>query len=321
MVDGNANYQTTLLTMTLEKFLSDKAADSIFQSTPLIDVLKSRSKTTVKGGIKLLEPLMYGKNTTVGSYQGYDPIDVTPQEGFTNAEFEWKEYAGSLAVSQRELDINQGEAAMLSLLENKWEQLRMSLEDDMNRLLFLDGTGNGSKDPTGLALMVDSTGTYGNIVRSANAWWASVENASGGVLQIEGTVGMKRTFNQASYGRAQKAPNLGITTQIIYEAYEALMAPYLRYSVEGEANAVFKRDNLKFRGMPLFWDGYCQSGVLYMLNTDFIKFVTMSGRDFKVRPFMNPANSTSQVALITWMGNLSCSNCRHQAKITGITNT
>ena len=321
MVDGNANYTNTLLTMTLEKFLSDKAADTIFQSTPLIDMLKSRSKTSTKGGTKLLEMLMYAKNTTVGSYAGYDPLDVTPQEGFTNAEFDWKEFGGSLAISQAELDKNSGEPQVASMLEAKWEQLRMSLEDEMNRLSFLDGTGNGSKDPTGLALMVDSAGTYGNIVRSANSWWASIENASGGVLQIEGTVGMKRTFNQASYGRAQKAPNLGITTQIAYEAYEALMAPYLRYSVEGEANAVFKRDNLKFRGMPLFWDGYCQSGIMYMLNTDFIRFVTHSDRDFKVRPFMEPANSTSKVALITWMGNLTCSNCRHQAKITGITNS
>lgn len=318
---GNANYNTDLLATTFELFLSKQPKDAIFNDLVLFDVLEKRAKIKRKGGIKLLEPLMYAKSTSGGSYSGYDTFDVSPQEGFTNAEYSWKFYEWSISISGPEELQNAGESQMIDLLEGKWEQTRMSMQDKLDQDSFLDGTGNNSKELTGLALMVDNAGTYGNIVRSTNTWWKAVETAAGGVLAVSGSAGMRRIFNDASLGKAKRTPNLIIGTQIEFEAYEALMDANMRFTNTGEQNVGFSNPNLMFRSAPLFWDEYCQSGVMYFLNTEFMKLVVHEERDFKTSEWKKPVNQDAKVAQIFFAGEMVSSNCRHLAKLTGITNT
>lgn len=319
MVQGNPNYDSALLTATFEKFLSRTPADAIFEDNVLIQWLNSRGKVkrSVDGGIKLLEPLMYGKSTAVGSYSGYDLLDVSPQEGFTNAEFEYKQYYATVAISGAEMEQNAGEAQVFNILEAKWKQAKMSLQDVMNEDAYLDGTGNGGKDITGLALMVDSAGTYGNIARADNAWWSAQETAVSGPLTIDGTNGMRRMYNDCSLGKGNRTPNFILTDQDEFEAYEQLMAPYLRYSIGGEANAAFQSDSLKFRRATMAWDEECQAGVMYFLNSEFISFNVR--RDMRVTPFQTPHNQDAKSAKVLWMGELTASNCRHLGKLTGLT--
>lgn len=318
---GNANYETALLTMTLEKFLHKKAADAIFEDLALFEFLnaKGRVKRDLDGGKNIVTPLMYGKSTAVGSYSGYDLLDVSPQEGFTNAEYEWKQYYATVAISGEEEEKNAGEMAMLNLLDNKWMQARLSLRDKLNTDSFLDGTGNGSKNITGLALMVDSAGNYGNIARASNSWWAAQETAVSGALTIEGSTGMRRMYNDCALGKGKMTPDFILCEQEAFEAYEALMAPYLRYTTGSEGNAVFSNDNLRFRKATLFWDEACTSQTMYFLNTNVITLAMR--RDFRVEPFQKPINQDAKIAKILWMGQLCASNCRHLGKLTGITNS
>lgn len=318
---GNPNYDTALLTMTLEKFLEKEAADAIFEDLALFEWLnsKGRVKRRGDGGSKMLIPLMYGKNTGAESYKGYDLLDVNPQEGFTNAEFTWSYYHVPITISGQEEQENAGEAQMLDLLDNKWMQARLSLRDLLNQHAFLDGTGNGGKDLTGLDLMVDSAGSYGNIARATNSWWSAQETAVGGALSVEGTTGMRTMYNDCSLGKGTMVPTFIMTTQTLFEKYESLMAPYMRYSVGGEANAVFSSDNLKFRKAMLTWDEQCQSELMYFLNDKVMQLVVRSGRDFTTRPFQTPPNQDAKVAHILWMGQLVCQNCRHLGKLTGVT--
>ena len=316
---GNPNYDTALLTTTFNKFVSKQAADVIFNDLALFEYLNSKGsvKKRVDGGVKMLVHLMYGKNTAVQSYSGYDTLDVSPQEGLTNAEFELKQYNIPISISGREEELNAGEAQMIDLLESKWDQARMSLRDKLNSDGFLDGTGNNSKDITGLALMVDSAGTYGNIPRATNSWWAAQETAVGGSLTIEGSAGMRRIYNDCSLGKGTMVPDGILTTQTLFEKYESLMAPYMRYTVGGDANAVFTNDNLRFRKAMMFWDAECQSEVMYFLNSKVIEMRVK--RDMQVVPFQVPINQDAKVAHIRWMGELVAKNCRHLGKLTGAT--
>lgn len=317
----NPNYDTDLLTTTFEKFLNRQAADAVFNELPLFEYLNGRGKVKRKadGGRKLLTPIMYAGNSTVQSYSGYDRLDISPQEGFTNAEYDWKQYSGAVSISGSEEEQNAGETQMLNLLDSKWMQLRISFRDELNTDAFADGTGNGGKDMVGLSLMVDSAGTYGNIARGSNSWWAAQETATGGPLTVDGSAGMRRMYNDCSLGKGSMLPDFLLTTQEIFEEYESLMAPYIRYGVSGEANASFKADNLKFRRSMMTWDHECQSGVLYFLNSQVVEFVIKEGRDFKVTPFQTPIDQDAKVAKILWMGALAANNCRHLGKLTGIT--
>lgn len=334
---GNANYNTDELSATFEIFMSDKPSDVIFGDLVLWEVLGKHNKVTKRGGQKILEPLMKAKSTAVGSYSGYDTLDIAPQEGLTQAEFNWKWYYGTVAFSNPELLQNRGDAQKIDLMEARFQQAKMSLADAMGADMFLDGTGNGSKDILGLALLVDSAGTLGNIARSTDTYWASQETAAGGVLGIAGSTGMRRMYNDCSLGRGRQTPDVIVTTQIGYEAYEALMDPYMRFTNNGEQNVGYRNQNLRFRNASMFWDDYCQSGVMYFLNRDFLRLVVMDQRgeggvstrddgkgdrgDFRVGPFEQPINQDSKVAKFFWGGNFVISNCARQGKLTGLTNT
>lgn len=327
MATPNTNYNTDLLSSTLEVMLRDMPSDTIFGEFVLWDTLKERSRQKKSGGITLLEPLMYAKATAVGSYSGYDTMDVTPPQGLTNAEFSWKQYYGTLSISGEEERKNQGQPQkLLDILEARWEQLRMTLSDKMNQDMFLDGTGNDSKNITGLALLDDNAGTYGNIARATAAFWQANETAAGGLLTVAGSTGLRRLFNDCSRGRAINNPNLIITTQAVFEGYEALSDPNMRFTVSGDGQ-VATSQNLIFKKAPVYYDDYCQSGVLYMLNTNYLHLVIMENMqgpsakgDFALEPFQKPVNQDSKVAKLLWMGQLTCSNTRYQGKLTGLTN-
>jgi hypothetical protein len=333
MVAGNANYTSDLLSSTFEIFMKDQPSDTIFGDLVLWDVLSKKGKVTKRGGSMVLEPLMYSKSSAVGSYSGYDVLDISPQQGLTNAQFNWKQYYGTVAISSEEELKNRGPMALLDILKARFAQAKMSLADKMNSDMFLDGTGNNSKDVDGLAIAIDSAGTYGNIVRSANSWWGAQETAVSGVLAIQGSTGMRRMFNDCSLGRGRVTPDFMLTTQAVFEAYEALMDPNMRFTNSGTKDVGFANQNLMFRDKPLFWDDYCQSGLMYFANTEFLRIVIQEGRDggvskgddrdngdFRVEPFEKPINQDAKIAKFFWMGNLVSGNCRHQGKLTGLTN-
>lgn len=318
---GNPNYDTPLLSSTLEKFIQKQPVDVFFTKLALWDWLNKKGgiKKRTDGGLKMVVPLMIAGNSTVMAYSGYDTLDVSPQTGFTAAEFEYKFYNGAITISKEEELKNAGEAQVFDLLEAKWTQLRMSFRDRLNADAYLNGSGSGAeagKVITGLDLMVDSAGTYGNILRSTNTWWSSQETAVGGPLQIDGSTGMRRMYNDCGRGQGAMTPDGILTTQAIFEAYEQSMAPYIRYTVTGDANAVFESDTLKFRKAPMLWDEECQSGQMYFLNSEVIELRVL--RDMETTPFQRPVNQDAKVAHIRFAAQLVSSDCQRLGKLTGI---
>ncbi len=95
---GPANV-TTLLTTTLSNRRTD-LQDAIFNDLASIKFLKEKGQVILDGGASITTPLMYAKNTTAQFYNGYDPLTTTPQEGFTVAQYQWKESAVSVCESE-----------------------------------------------------------------------------------------------------------------------------------------------------------------------------------------------------------------------------
>lgn len=319
---GNANFDT-LATSTLVKYADKELVDNIFQSSALFyllagseDMRKAGSKSykELDGGLKIVEPLLYASNSTAGSYSGYDELDTDPQEGMTNAEFEWKQYSVSVSISGKEKRQNSGETAVFNLIEGKIMQAEMSLIETMNGDLFTDGTGNSSKDLTGLVLAVDSAGTYGNISRSTDTWWSSQETAVSGPLTVDV---MRTMYNDCSRGYKKAHPNLIVTDQDEYEAYEAKLQPDMRYSDNKLADAGFM--NLAFKGANMVYDEVCNAGVMYFLNTDMMGIRVHKDAKFTVTEEQRPVDQDAFVKQILWMGNVVTKNSARQGKLTGLT--
>ena len=162
-----------LVSTTLKNY-TPRIEDNIFSNITLLYWLKEAGHIEkVTGGEQIVEPLLYGKNATTGSYAGYDNIPTTPTDGITAAIYDWKQFAVSIAISGLEEAKNSGEAAVISLLKAKIDQAEMSAMDAMNKMFYAAGTGNSGKDWNGLGNIVttDGTGTVGGINAANETWW------------------------------------------------------------------------------------------------------------------------------------------------------
>ena len=307
MVAANANFDH-LLTTTLAKYRS-RLTDNIFLDRPLTQWLMAKDRIRFDdGGTKIVEPLIYGANDTVQTYSGYDPIALTPQEGISAAEFEWKQLAGSVAINGLEEAKNSGEAAMLKLLDARVMQLEESLKDKFSTMFF--AASPGANDFHSLPQLVGTTNTVGNISGSTYAWWQSHVEATVEALSI---AKMTKAYNTASNGNDH--PDLGITSQTLFEKYETLLPASVRYTDTTTANAGFQ--NLLFKQMPVVFDTSCTATEFYMLNSKYIELVGMSGKWMEQTPFMRPENMDAKYSLILSYGNLTIRNRKRHAKLTG----
>jgi hypothetical protein len=317
---GNSNFDAIAST-TLKNYRKS-LEDNIFNAMPLLAWLMSGNrKRVLNGGETIVEPLMYGKNTTVKSYSGYETLDTAAQEGISAAEYNWKQVAGSVTISRKEERQNSGESQLINLLTAKIKQLEMSIRDALSTMLFGDGTGNGSKDYLGLqAIVADTptTGTVGGIDRSTETWWRNRYGTSAqSATAFDTLLGNMRTrYNDASKGSDH--PDFAIADQTVFEGYESLLVSNERFVDTKTGDAGF--ENLKFKGLVLMFDDVMSGGGrLYMLNSKYLSWVVDKETDFKMTDFVRPENQDAKTAQILLMGNLTASNCENQGVITGIT--
>ena len=310
MADPNVGL---LLSTTLKKYRKT-LVDNIHKSNAVFYYLKENGGIKEEdGGERIVVPLMYGKNSTAKSYSGYEQLDTTPQEGIDSAEYNWKQYSVSISISGEEERKNAGSSKIIDILDARVKQAEMSLTESLTSGLFSDGTGNGSKNLTGLTAMVSNTGTYGGILSTTYTWWKAGYDSTSEALDL---ADMRTGFNTASQG-GKDTPNLIVTTQTLYEKYEGLLtysslagttfSGSLSVRAEGTkklGDAGFQA--LEFKGVPIVWDEYCPATDMFFLNTRHMKMVVHKDANFETTDFVKPENQDARVAQVLWMGNLTC---------------
>ena len=318
---GNVNFNE-LLSTTLANYRA-QLTDNVFTARPLTYWLSDKGRIRMaNGGTKIVEPLIYGQNSTVKPYSGYDTIDLTAQEGISAAEYDWKQYAASIAISGIEEAKNNGEQEVINLLEAKIMQAEESMREGFNQMFFGNGTdtlGAGGTDSgkswNGLGNLVESGNTVGGINSASgqgNDWWRSYENNTAGALTL---AQMNTGYNSVSVGNDH--PDMVLTTQTLYEKYESLLQPQLRYTDTKTADAGFQ--NLLFKAAPVMYDVHCTSGVMYFLNSKYLGLVGHTEKWFQQTEFVRPDNMDARYALIMCYGNLTCRNRAKQGKLTAKT--
>lgn len=310
---ANANFDA-LLSTTLANY-RDKLTDNVFTARPLTYWLSDKGRIrTESGGTKIVEQLIYGQNDTVKSYSGYETLSLTPQEGISAAEYDWKQYGASIAISGIEEAKNNGEHAIINLLEAKIMQAEESMREGFNQMFFADGTGNSGKNWNGLGNIVEANVALGGIdpTVTGNEFWRSYEENTAGALTL---LQMATAYNSVSVGNDH--PDLILTTQTLFEKYESLLQPQLRYTDTKTAEAGFQ--NLLFKGAPIMYDVHAPAGTMYFINSKYLKLVGHSDKWFAQTEFVRPENQDARFALIMCYGNLVCSNRKKQGKLTGKT--
>ena len=143
------------------------------------------------------------------------------------------------------------------------------------------------------------------------ATWDELTTTTDGVSAIARR--MTRMYGALTIGSDQ--PDLIITTQAIFDAYESGLQANKRFvsNDAGLADAGFS--TLKFKGADMVADSHCPAGVMLMLNTKYLDFKVHSKRNFSFQDFQKPINQDARTAKIFWMGQLVCTNPRMQGMI------
>lgn len=304
--------------------------DNIMKKIALYAYMKKKGMIErKKGGLTLVEPLMYGLNGTFGSYSGYDVLPNTPQKGMTAAEYQWKNLSEAITISKEEEDINAGESRILNLLKAKIQQAEKTYTLNFNQMLFGDGSGNSGKDVAGLQAYVKSapntSTTVGGIDPSTYTWWQNQVPTGSNPVATFVTNGLGLTNMRSVYNlccREGDQPDVIITTRELFEAYESLMTTIERinFSKGSPLAGDLGFETLTFKGKTMFWDYHCQdiAGVgkpMYFLNTDYLKLIVDSDTDFDMTDWRVPVNQMAKTAYILFRGQLICNNRLTQGMI------
>lgn len=315
----------SLLSTTLRNY-SRQLRDNIFNKFPFLNWLMSKGRVQHEdGGTYIMEHLLYGKNDTVAAYSGYEQLNVTPQDGITMAQYNWREYGGTVSISRVEKRKNSGKARLLSLLDAKVKQAELSIRDKITSDLFANISSSPSKAIDGIFLHASnspSTTTLGGVSGVTYTWWRNQAQSVGAYANNLETY-MRTLFNSCSAGGGD-FPDAVLCSQTAHEYYESLGTGGKRF-VNEQKSMDLGFQVLMYKGADLFWDAGMASNVpstgesIILLNSEAVRFVIDKESDFITTDFIEPENQTAYVAKVLAMLNLTCNNRRKLGLLYAIT--
>lgn len=301
-------------------------ADSVTKNNALLYKLKQRGNVKpFSGGNVILQELMYNDTSTqnAGSYSGYDVIDITPNSPISAAQFDIKQYAAAVSISGLEMLQNAGKEQIIDMLEGRVQVAEAQLMNQISAGVYSDGTGNGSKDITGLASAVSITptsGTYGGINRATWTFWQNVKfdaTTDGGAAATSGNIQSYMNRVAVQLVRGMDRPDMIVAGNDYYRLFLESLQAIQRITSEDSAAAGFT--SLKYMGAGLNCDVFLDGGIggslatdrMYFLNTKYIFLRPHRDRNFvPIGGDRQSVNQDATVRLIGWAGNLTCSGAQ-----------
>ena len=175
-----ANSAITDIIATTIQSRSGELADNLTQNNAILQRLQQKGNVRpFSGGNVILEEIMYNDPNTnnANSYSGYEVINIQPDSPISAAQYSICQYADAVTMSGLEMLQNSSKEAIIDLLDGRMQVSEARLLNRISGDLYLDGTGNGGKNITGLAAAVPdspSTGTYGGIDRATWTFWRPI---------------------------------------------------------------------------------------------------------------------------------------------------
>ena len=329
-----------LATTTL-RARSKTLADNVLRQNALLSRLKARGKARpFTGGRTIMEEIEYGMNGTYTRYSGYQPINIAPSEVFTSAEFPLRQAAVAVSISGLEELQNNGEAAVINLLEKRIINAEKTMSNGMALDVYSDGTAAGQI--SGLQALVSTTptsGTVGGIDRATWEFWRNIKYSAttdGGAAATSGNIQtyMNRVILQLV--RGNDGPDLIVADNNMYryflesmQAIQRITSPEnakmgfssLEYLASGRSISVVLDGGFQGFSSDAANYGIAQGGApantMMILNTDYIYYRPHADRDMvPLAPDRFSMNQDAMVKLIGWAGNMTISNSRLQGVLT-----
>lgn len=319
-----------LIATTIES-RSGHLADNLTNNVPLLKYLKKKgNQRPVSGGSVIYEEIMYNDSSTdtANSYSGYDAINISPDSPISAAQFDFKQYAASVTVNGLEILKNSGKEAIIDLLDSRIKIAEARLLNRIGSDLYLDGTGNGGKNITGLAAAVPddpTTGTYGGINRATWSFWRPVKfsgSSDGGAAITSSNIVAYMTKLALSLVKDNEAPTLILADANYYSLYVNALQAIQRVTSEGSGESTGAGfSGVKFYGGGVSSDVLMCGGIgspatanhMWFLNPNYIFWRPHKDRNFTpIGGERQAVNQDAIVKLMGWAGNMTMSGSRYQ---------
>jgi hypothetical protein len=301
-----------LVTFTYEKYGHKKVMESVFQGNPLLKYLMSGDRyVPTDGGTFIVEPVSLVNTVAPSAVDAYDPINVNPSNDATVATFKWAFYARGITVSEQELAKNNGESAIIDLVQFKIQHAADSFRDAISQAVYANADDSGSPTPLiGLRYHVadDPTSTsIGSLATSETNWrnqygtMASLGGNASFATSSSGVIALRKMLKKCTFGN--EVPDLIIAPEDGYTAYENAVGGTQQTLVPaGLGDLGFQ--TLQLSGIPIVFDRHIggtlagSDGRFYFLNTKHFKLRYHSDWNFKMTESRSPANALVNTRII-----------------------
>lgn len=323
-----ANSAITDIIATTIQSRSGELADNLTNNNALLRRLKAKGNVRpFSGGNVILEEIMYNDTSTnnANSYSGYELINISPDSPISAAQFAITQYADAVTMSGLEGLQNSGKEQIIDLLDGRMKVSEARLLNRIAGDIYLDGTGNGGKNITGLAAAVPddpTTGTYGGISRSTWAFWKSSKYSGvtdGGAAVSASNIQQYMTTLALRLVRGNDKTDLIVADGNYYGLYVNSLQAIQRVTSEDTAAGGFA--SLKFYGGGMAADVVMDGGIgaaatanhMWFLNTNYIFLRPHKDRNFvPIGGERQAVNQDAIVKLYGWAGNLTTSGAQFQ---------
>lgn len=316
MASPNSSF-TDIITTSLQGY-SGELADNITNHNALFRQINKKGNKRPATGRTIVQELEYATNSNVQWYSGAETLDISPNETFTAAEYNYKQLAGNVTINGLEQIQNSGKEAVHNLLKSRIRNLEKSLNNAVATGLYADGTGTSSKEIGGLQLLAAdvNTNTVGGISGTTYSWWRNYvyDFSTNSVTPSATTIQHAMNTAWINVIRGTDKPDI-ITADSIYWLYylESLQAQQ-RFTDDKGAGAGFT-NVVYMTNVPVVYDDQCPASHMYMLNTDYIFVRPAKGREFVPLGEKSSVNQDALVMPVVWAGNMTVSNRKLQATI------
>jgi hypothetical protein len=312
------------LTSLSRRFILPEIPDQVYGSNGLFARWNQGRRREIPGGYQIELPIIHQAYTTGGPITEWGIQTITPQDNVVSAAWDWKQHEKSVAISSLRMTKANSPEAKFSLLKETFEEAEMSLADDMGVGLMSDGTTNPA-EIDGLALAVDSTGTYAGLLRSTYPVWAANEDSTTATLT---PAAIRSMFANCKNGGRN-------VTVIVSE-----IGQWSRFLALGEASQEHPVGsggadpqllslgftNGYFMNVPWMEDSHTFDGpdannsAVLCLNEFYIDLGVNPGMDFVVYPFVQAGAGTQLgwTCSMEWQGNLINRGPQFSGKLTNI---
>lgn len=298
----------TVLHSTLEKSRK-KLMFAAVKANALYAYAMANNKVEYEdGGREISNPLIFGRNPNVTSYEYYDTLPIAQTNEFNTARYGWGRVAGSVIISEQEIDENRGAAEIFKILKGKMQALEESIKEKFQTYLYGAGTG---KDPNGLALCIPddpTTGTLGGINRANEPQWRTMAKDYNGSLT---STNIEEEFDDIlldmKQGKNEK-PDLILCGRNIYKMYRKAVRD--KISILADGTYAGKKmydlgfDGVSFGGITMIYDEDCPSDKAYFINSTYLKMHVLKHVNMKVKELAAPWTQDCIGRRIIWQGQM-----------------